>query len=371
MGLENITNFPYKLINNEGEPFLRIEPIADKSVASLKKWIEANLNIMRNALSTAGGLLFQGFDVKDARDFETVVSAIEPDLCKSHDFDDGARMWETEHIYQASLTSITKDKVPLSFHNEDAFVPFVPRTLMLCALSPAKFGGESIFADGRKVFESLPQDLKDKFLNRKIRSTFTTPDSTFLINTRVLKHEGEIRKIGKKYGAIDVVRVGDFHTKFTFEVPPVIQHEKTEKPIWFSRAHQAIPLSCIGDLWYGYKYRKNILSTLEGTRLILKIILQHIWYSLKGLFGSSVKNGEYVNECTFDNGDKISLFDQLRICAAYWKNATIVPLNAGDFVILDNLLVTHGRLHYKGERRLLSCIGSQVMVEQYNKTKSS
>lgn len=355
----------YDIRKNESEPFLRIEAKQDKSIEKLNDWIANNSGYLRDRLKTDGGLYFTGFDVTEPVHFDTVAKAIDPGLCESHDFDDGARMWRTKHVYDASLSSIVKDKLPLSFHNEDAFVPYVPSTIMLCALRPAQYGGETILADGRKVFNDFPEDLKAKFKGRKIKSTFTTPDSTFLVNTRILKHEDEIQKLGQKYGASSIKRVGDFHTHFVFDVPAVVRHEKTDMPVWFSRAHMANCLSQVIDIWNAYRYRKNLKSYLESFYVMGKIVFQYLSSLPATQFKKNKNKDLFRDGCAFDDDSRITIRDQFKICRAYWKNAAILPLNAGDIIILDNLLVTHGRLPYKGSRHLLSCIGSQKMVEGY------
>jgi len=343
------------------KPFLEIRARKNHSVGTLKAWIKKNEDILKIKLSTVGGLLFRGFDIDSPEKFEVIAKAIEPNLCKTHDFDDGARTWLTDYIYEASLGSIIKDQIPLSFHNEDAFVPYVPSTIMLCALEPSAYGGETLLADCRKVFQSFPKDLQEKFLGFSVKSSFSMEDSIFLVNTHLPKNVKAIQHLAQKYGATNVYRVGDFRTRFTFVIPTVIHHENTKEPIWFSRVHQAVTLSRIVDIWHSYKYRKSILSLLEGFMVMVKTIFNHYWLKLK-----SYKTPEdQKNLYTFSNGTPIPLRDQFKICSSYWKNAVIEPLNAGDVIVLDNRLVTHGRLPYKGKRRLLSCIGNQIMVKNY------
>jgi hypothetical protein len=356
-----------QIIIDSKKPFIEIRPNNDNTVSSLEKWIQKNYAILRKRMCTDGGILFKGFDVKSPEDFEIVASSIEPNLCNTHDFDDGVRLWFTEHVYEASLSSIAQDNIPLSFHNEDAFVPYVPSTIMLCSLQASPFGGETLMADCRKVFASLPYKLQKKFLGRTIKNTFTMSDSIFLVNTRIQKNEEEIIKLAKKYGSKDVYRLGESNTRFTFEIPAIIKHESSDDPIWFSRAHQVETLSRIVDIWHSYKYRKNFFSIIEGFFVMAKTIIQHYWSKIQLLKVPHNKR----NTCTFENGENISIIDQFKICSAYWKNAVIEPLEAGDIMILDNRLVTHGRLPYKGNRKLLSCIGNQVMVKEYISNKET
>ncbi len=355
-------NIPYNLEQSHDKPFVIITPQNDKNIESLKKWLSCNTEFLRKKISTVGGILFQGFNIQTPEDFQDIAKTIEPNLCTTHDFDDSARMWFTENIYEAFPSSFKSDPLPVDYHNEDSFMPYVPSTIMLCSIKPADFGGESMFSDCRKVFESFPLKFQQKIIKKTIRNSFTLHDSVFLVNSKIPKHNKKIEKLAQKYGATEIHRIDNFNTRFTFEIPTVIKHEASDNPVWFSRAHQACGLANIVDIWYSYKYRNNIFSTLKSYYLILKTIYFYYKNSLFSLWKS--ENDKVVY--SYEDGSKISIFDQIRIRKAHWKNSTILPLKAGDLIILDNRLITHARMPYKGNRKLLSCIGNQKMVQQYN-----
>ncbi len=362
---KDFLNF-YRIEKNSDKPFIVIFPKQDDTVKTLQKWLYKNLSFIRNHITTTGGILLKGFAIESAEDFDLIAKIVEPKLCRTHDFDDSARMWFTENIYEAFPSSIKGDPFPVDYHNEDGFMPYVPSIIMLCSMKPADFGGESIFSDCRKVFACLPKNLQRKLMTKNIKNSFTFPDSVFLVNTRIPKNTKEIVKLAKKYGASDVHRVGDFSTRFTFEIPAVIKCDTSEEPVLFSRAHQADFLSNIVDIWYSYRYRNNILSTLKSYYLIAKLTIKYIKHCLRLLLISDKNRVVY----SYDDGKKISIYDQIRIRNAHWKNSNIVHLEKGDIIILDNRLVTHGRLPYKGKRELLSCIGAQQMVQKYLKNSN-
>jgi hypothetical protein len=351
-----------EVIYNDDQPFVTLKSKNNNCFNSLEEWMKQNAEFIKKEISVYGGIFLQGFNINSPKEFDSIAKIVEPNLCKTHDFDDSARMWFTKNIYQAFPVSITKDDFSVDYHNEDGFMPYVPSTIMLCSISPADFGGESIFSDCRKVFQTLPNELKEKFIKNNIKNSFSLPDSVFLTNSRIPKNKEEIAKLAKKYGATEVYRIDDSTTRFTFETPSVIQ-DSLKAPVWFGRAHQADILPKIIDIWHSYNFRKNIFSTLKSYYLILKTIFEHFWNSLSLLWISDKNKIVY----SYDNGKKISLLDQIKIRQAHWKNSTILSLEKGDAIILDNRLVTHGRMPYKGRRELLSCIGSQAMVKKYQK----
>jgi hypothetical protein len=41
---------------------------------------------------------------------------------------------------------------------------------------------------------------------------------------------------------------------------------------------------------------------------------------------------------------------------AVWRHMVILPWRAGDVLVIDNRSVSHGRLPYRGTRRVVACL---------------
>ena len=62
-----------------------------------------------------------------------------------------------------------------------------------------------------------------------------------------------------------------------------------------------------------------------------------------------------ATSCKYGDGEEFEkeCLDQIR--TASWENATAVKLDKGDLILVDNHLIQHARMSYKGER-LLSAV---------------
>jgi len=56
-------------------------------------------------------------------------------------------------------------------------------------------------------------------------------------------------------------------------------------------------------------------------------------------------------------GKSLSLRDVIQIDRAYWNNFTFLKWQAGDVLVLNNELCSHGRMPYEGKRKVLTAFG--------------
>lgn len=343
-----------KILDSETLLPLVIEASQSGNVNDLEKWIKNNHEYINKQLDTVGGILFRGFNIKTAFDFEKIAKLIDRDLCTNHPFDGGARMWLTKYIYEADVTKYVNAPLPVPFHNEDSYVSYLPSTLMFCCLKPAEYGGESIISDCRKVFSSLPLSLQKKYSTNIIKMVFTHSDSIFLINSCIRKNEKEIKKLAKKYSASDCKRIGEDDTEFTFSVSPVIKTKDLNQTSYIGRVHFSDYLTFALDIFLSYRSRKKISQKIMMCWLIMQCVAKHF----KDVCASYFIPSKRRYWCTFGNNKKIPFLDQVKITLAFWKNSVTLPLKSSDILVLNNLLISHGRLPYKGKRVILSCMGS-------------
>lgn len=335
---------------------------ADKKddINTLHKYIIDNKDFIEKQKDSIGAVLFRGFNLRTAEDFEKIAMLLDDDLCTSHPFDGGARMWLTKHVYEAAVTTWEKEYWPVPFHTEDSYIPLVPSTLMFCCLKPADYGGATLLTDSRKVFASLSDKLKEKYSQKPIKITFTHPDSLFLVNSVIPKNKKVIHTFAKKYEAVECRRIGEDKTEFTFEIPAVIKAGNKNTFSYIGRVHFADFLTYVIDIFYAYKHYKKIHEKIRMFFMIVKYIMQNG----KCLLHSIFKKQNSMQYCSFADGTKIPFMDQIRITLTLWKHSKIIQLKSGDLLLLNNFLVMHGRLPYIGERCLLSSMGSIVNLKK-------
>ena len=72
------------LIGEQSMPLV-IEPGTDgNSLAALESWIQGNEHTVKGWLQEYGALLFRGFAIDNAVDFERIAKLVNPDLKNNH-----------------------------------------------------------------------------------------------------------------------------------------------------------------------------------------------------------------------------------------------------------------------------------------------
>ena len=74
--------------------------------------------------------------------------------------------------------------------------------------------------------------------------------------------------------------------------------------------------------------------------------------------GVDVPDNKYPLHCTYGDGEELEPEFIQQIRDAGWSNAVGIPWTKGDVVVLDNMLVQHARLSFKGERKVVVALTS-------------
>jgi hypothetical protein len=347
------------IIDNQTDLLFTIQAKSDKSTEFLKMWLDDNQQKIIHILDSKGGILLKGFNIKSAQDFEDIAKIVEPNLSDQHAFDGATTLWHTQYTYEAASPSIKKAMTPLSFHNEDSFISRIPSIIMLCSLEPAsKWGGESLLVDCRHVFNSLPKAIQNKYKYKTITSKLLLNDALFLVNSRISKNSSEIFRVAKEHGTTKASRASDHETQFIFNTPTTIEGIDSNTPVWFNTLHQAFYLNACMDIWRAYRLKKGVVNILLACSTLFKLSVK----TLKSMVAQFLSK-KIMYECRLSDGDKISMKEKLAMNRAYWENMHVLPQEAGSIIILNNKLIAHGRMPYKGRRLLLSCIGNPIMTD--------
>lgn len=152
------TRFPYVLspTQNESE--------TNKSITTIEEtcaWIMANKTRLSDLLFEQGAILFRGFPLKGALDFDKFVGAFDKEPLP---YVGGAapRKVVTHRVFTANESPPDQ---PIPFHHEMAQVPSFPRELyFFCETAPSS-GGQTPLVLSNKVYrrmlEQFPQFVKD------------------------------------------------------------------------------------------------------------------------------------------------------------------------------------------------------------------
>jgi alpha-ketoglutarate-dependent taurine dioxygenase len=284
--------------------------------------IRANLEFIELALLKHGGLLFRGFGIKSQADFLSFVTANGVQLM---DYMEGAtpRTLLGERIYTSTEFPPTQ---AIALHNELSYVSTFPMKVWFYCLQPATEQGQTPIADVRKVLQRISPATRERFVRtgwmlvRNFGDGFSLPwESAFHTNDPAAV-EAYCRKAAISFEWKDGNRLRTHHVR-----SPVAVHPKTGEGVWFN--HIAF--------WH--------VSSLAS--------------SLQEMMLSEFKQADLPYNTYYGDGSPIEteVIEELR--QAYFEETITFPWQQGDILMLDNMLVAHGRAPYAGERKILVAMG--------------
>ena len=271
-----------------------------------------------------GALLFRGFAVEGPRAFLDVVQIFAPTLL-DYAGGDSPREAITDKVYTSTSYPAA---LPIPLHNEMSYSRAYPSLIAFyCQVAPAE-DGETPLADCRRVLGSLAPEVVERFSRKRIRyiqtlraakglgkswpDTFETSDRAQV--ERILR-ERRAEFEWRSDGSLRVAEVID----------PIVAHPRSGETVFFCQAH----------LWH--------VSSLDAkTRdALLKITREEDLY----------------HRCTFGDGSPIGDGDLREVRRAMDAAATKFPWRKHDVLLVDNILVAHGRSPFRGARRVLVAMG--------------
>lgn len=302
---------------HHGLPLL-IQPAVDDLdaghwMASRRDWIEAKL-------LHHGALLFRGFAVRSAGEFESFASAICPDLYGDY----GDLPPASGRVY--GVTPYPPDGTIL-FHNESSHMHRWPmRQFFFCAV-PARTGGTTPIVDCRRVFQELEpgdRELLRRHRFRYVRNFHQGVDVSWQDFFKTDDRD-QVAVYCQAHG-IKFRWKGDNHL-MTWQVgPSVMRHPFSDEWVIFNQI-QLHHISCLEpDL------RKAMLNMFTPEDLPRNVYLED---------GSPLEDA-FVK----------------RIEALYWKHSVSFPWRSCDVLLVDNMLVSHARNPYTPPREMYVAMGN-------------
>ena len=299
---------------------LVVEPRFNGS--KLHAWAKENLEFIQTSLTRHGGILFRGFDLKSLSDFSLFLEAVSIELMTYME-SATPRTELSEKIY-------TSTEFPpghaISLHNELTYVTAWPMKIWFFCLQPSETGGETPIADVRRVFNRISPAIRDRFI-RKGWILMRNFNDGLGLSWQASYHTTDREAVERYFVRNDI----EFEWKEgerlrTRQVrPAVARHPKTGEMVWFN--HVAF--------W-------NVSGLDKGLSEAVQAIM---------------KEEDLPYNTYYGDGRPIEpeVIEEIR--EAYKQETVIFRWQAGDVLMLDNMLVAHGRNPYTGERKILVAMG--------------
>jgi alpha-ketoglutarate-dependent taurine dioxygenase len=311
---------------------LIMEPAADQ--VDLADWARNNREYIEQKLSHHGGVLFRGFHLQNAQDFEKVAASICHELYS--EYGDLPREGVAGKVYTS--TPYPEDKSIL-YHNESSHMSRWPSKINFFCVTAAKEGGATPIVDCRKVYEGLDAEIRQTFEEKGLmyvrnfsegldvswQRFFGTEDKTVV--------EESCRKAGMtcEWTGKDGVRIRQ-------RCRAVLRHPKTGEMSFFNQV-QLHHVHCLEPA-----VRQSLLSIFKREDLP-----RHVYYG----------DGSTIEDSVMDHVGEV-----------YEKNAVRFQWQQGDMVSLDNMLVAHARDPYVGPRKIVVALGDMVEGTEIDRVQS-
>lgn len=304
----------------------------DSSAASLDKtrqWISQQREVLLEQVTLHGAILFRGFPVQDANDFDRFISAFDlENFPYEQSLSNAVRINYTPRVFSANEAPAD---VTIYLHHEMAQTPVFPSKLFFYCQKPADEGGATPLCRSdillRQMRDRCPeflQQCEDKGLQytnvmpsendaasgmgRSWQSTFRAVDQ--------MEAEQRMRDLGYRWEWLS-----DGCLSATTPVLPAVREVSPGRRVFFNQLIAA---------FQGWKDSRNDPSksiTLgDGTPLDRDTVL-----SVAGM----------AEQLTFDT-----------------------PWQSGDVALVDNFVAMHGRRTFRGTRKVLA---SLVAAEKHQR----
>ncbi|HXM48140.1 MAG TPA: TauD/TfdA family dioxygenase [Pyrinomonadaceae bacterium] len=295
---------------------LVVEPAVDHLNAVA--WVSGIGEYIQDQLLKHGAILFRGFNIEGARGFEEFARAISPHL-----LDYSERSSPRSEINRGIYTSTDHPADQyIHFHNEQSYSHNWPLKLFFFCAQPAATGGSTLIADGRRVLELIAVSTRQRFIENKVmylhnyhpgiglswQTAFQTP-SKIEVEDYCRTHAIEFEWKGN-----DRLRTRQFFKA-------IVAHPKTGESVWFE--HTAF-------------FHVSSLAP-DVRRMLMKEFAEE---DLP--FNTYYGDGSPIEDSVLEG-----------IRAAYRQSACRFSWQQRDLLLVDNMLVSHGREPFTGPRNIL------------------
>jgi alpha-ketoglutarate-dependent taurine dioxygenase len=271
------------------------------------------------ARTTYGGVLLRGFDALGAAGFDRLVTSFGQPLL-TYEFGSTPRSKVEKGVY--SSTEYPADQW-IDQHNEQSYTLNWPASIWFYCDIAAEQGGATPVADSRLVYERLDPALRRHFAERQVMYVRNYGNGLDLPWEQVFG-TGERDQVEQycRANRIDYEWLDDGEALRTRQVcQSELRHPVTGETVWFNQAH----LFHVSNL--PPAVREALLEVVDDDRL--------------------------PRNTFFGDGTSIdaAMLDEIR--AVYRETMLSFAWQAADTLILDNLLMSHGRAPFAGKRRVL------------------
>jgi alpha-ketoglutarate-dependent taurine dioxygenase len=298
---------------------LRLSP--ERSDLDLGAWCSARRDWLEAALLEAGAILFRGFGIDSAQRFDALTAALFEERL-AYTYRSTPRTDVGRNIY---TTTEYPPQATIPQHNENAYQRDWPMKLVFCCIRPAATGGQTPLALTRNVTRRIDPAVAGRF--RELGVLYVRNYYDYLDLDWRTVFQTEDKRDMEAYCAAHDIEVewkadGNLRTRQTAQA--LARHPVTGDELWFNQAH----------LFH--------VSGLDA--------------ATRAAVASLFAEEDLPRTAYYGDGSAIAAEDLAQIRAAFEAETVAFDWQAGDVLLFDNMLVSHGRAPFEGEREVLAAM---------------
>ncbi len=295
---------------------LVLEPVGDD--VNLIAWVKGRREQIEELLLANGGILFRGFRLGGPAELERFVRELSDEVL-DYTYRSTPRSEVTGKIY-TSTEYPADQSIPM--HNEMSYSRSWPRKIWFYAADVAETGGATPIADSRQVYQQIDKSIRDNFNAKGVLYVRNYGRHLDLPWQNVFQTEdrSEVEAFCHKAG-IELEWRGRSQLRTRQLCQATATHPQTGEDLWFNQAHLF-----------------HVSSLDRETRELL----------LQELGEEGLPRNSY-----YGDGSPIEVEVIRDILEVYRRNAVTFAWRRGDTLMLDNMLIAHGREPFSGQRKVV------------------
>ncbi|KAF4406796.1 TauD/TfdA family dioxygenase [Streptomyces lycii] len=297
------------------------------------EWVAEHRPAVESLLHEHGAVLLRGLRVQDADTFQAVAGSLVGTLYG--DYGDLPHEKDADRVYKSTPYP---NHQSILFHHESSHMPQWPSRQFFCCVQPSAEGGCTPIVDGREVYAALPEDIRERFETAGIRYVRNFVEGLD-VGWQEMFGTDDRDEVVRRCAAQDVecewLPNGTLRT--TQWAPAVIRHPRSGEPVFFNQLflhHTACLEPSVREL-------------------------------LVSLFGEN--EADFPRSACYGDGTPIPADTVELLRGLYDSLAHRFTWQKGDVVVIDNMLVSHGRDPFEGERKIMVAMGDMVTRGELSK----
>lgn len=285
---------------------------------------EENVSLIRQRLLSVGAVLIRGFEgLTTVESFQQVYKAICGEMLE-YRFQTSPRSRVGSKVYTSTDHPSSQH---IHMHTESSYSRSWPRYIGFFCLKPSSSGGQTPIAREGDIIKCINPEALEKFRNSGVKyvRNFTKGLGLSWQKAYQVDDKEQVEKILKDK-KMEFEWINDNHLRVEWVLPAFQPHPETKESLWFNH------------MYFGHKslYDPKVLQVVPEDYLP---------------FLTFYGDGSPVEREVID-----------RLKCGYSDQEYRVNWQQGDLLLLENMIFSHGRYPYEGDRKILVGMAEEVRV---------